>query len=123
MRRIAKRRTPIYRSKRGGSSGGGGSSAGNTDTSSKAPVFRAATLAEIDSNIGAWEKEIKEMDEAAAGILNNKYSVNKYSSVDMDTLDDSMWIADTVRRSTVENRIGIKDSFGNIQAAAISQRK
>lgn len=105
-------RRPIYFTKRGGSSGGGGGSPGNPESNTKAPIFRTASKAEIDSNIGAWDKELEEMDEARYG------AKNKYSDVDPDTLNDSIWIARTVRNSDSEDKIGIKDRKGNIQAAA-----
>lgn len=106
--------------KRGGSSGGGGgggSSAGNLDSSSKAPIFRTATVAEIDKSISSWDKELEDMDEARYG------AKNKYSDVDPETLNDSIWIARTVYNSISPDRIGIKDSKGNLQAAAIYKKE
>lgn len=117
MRRISKKRAPVYSSKRGGSSGGRSGGLNNPESNTYKAVFRTATLAEIDSNISDWDKELKEMSEAASGLE------NKYSKVDSEILNDSRWIARTVRNSTVKNRIGIKDNKGNIQAAAIYKRE
>jgi hypothetical protein len=111
-------RQPLWRKKllfkRGGSSGGGGGAATSTETKASSSTFGRATIDEMyDAFNIHWEKELNEMNDAAAGIE------NKYSKVDPELLGDSKYIATMVSGNAFpENSIGIKDSKGNIQAAA-----